>query len=422
MDKLSSVTDLSVQLAVCLRLENLIYHTGGGVVRRLRRLSLMLHFTREEFAARQRDAIDAMRTRNLDGLLMFRQESMYYLTGYDTMGYSQFQCLYLGADGHLTLLTRSADLRQALQTSTIEDIRVWADRADSNPGLDLRSILEEKGLSGGLLGVELDAYSLTGQRWDMVRSALEGFCFHEDASGLVNRLRLVKSESELVYVRRAAELADDALEEANRLATPGASEQDVLAAMHNAIFRGGGDYPASRFIIGAGERALMVRNFTGYGTIGDNDQLQLEFGGAYRHYHSCLMRTVLTGNPDSQQVRMHAACVDALRACQEASRPGVTFGEVFDTHAQVLDDAGFGEHRLNACGYSLGALYPPTWMDWPMLYADNPIVVQPNMVIFMHMILLDSERGLAMSVGETSLITETGCERLSRMELDLVVN
>ena len=108
---------------------------------------------------------------------------------------------------------------------------------------------------------------------------------------------------------------------------------DVLAAMHNAIFRGGGDYPASRFIIGAGERALMVRNFTGYGTIGDNDQLQLEFGGAYRHYHSCLMRTVLTGNPDSQQVRMHAACVDALRACQEASRPGVTFGEVFDTHA-----------------------------------------------------------------------------------------
>lgn len=72
MDKLSSETDLSVQLSVCLRLDNLIYHTGGGVVRHFRWLSLMLHFTREEFAARQRDAIDTMRTRNLDGLLMFR--------------------------------------------------------------------------------------------------------------------------------------------------------------------------------------------------------------------------------------------------------------------------------------------------------------------------------------------------------------
>ena len=144
MDKLSSETDPRVQFSGCLRLENLIYHTGGGVVCHFRRLSLMLHFTREEFAARQRDAIDALRTRNLDGLLMFRQESMYYLTGYDTMGYSQFQCLYLGVDGHLTLLTRSADLRQARQTSTIEDIRVWVDRADSNPGLDLQSILEEE--------------------------------------------------------------------------------------------------------------------------------------------------------------------------------------------------------------------------------------------------------------------------------------
>ncbi|MDP7226323.1 MAG: aminopeptidase P family N-terminal domain-containing protein, partial [SAR202 cluster bacterium] len=156
----------------------------------------MLHFTREEFEARLRNAIAAMRDRSIDALLIFRQESMYYLTGYDTMGYSQFQCLVLGADERLVLLTRSADMRQARLTSTIEDIRVWVDRSDSNPGLDLRSILKEYGLAGTRLGVELDAYSLTGQRWEMVKSALDGFCSHEDASGLVNRLRLVKSPAE----------------------------------------------------------------------------------------------------------------------------------------------------------------------------------------------------------------------------------
>ena len=86
-----------------------------------------------------------------------------------------------------------------------------------------------------------------------------------------------------------------------------------------------------------------------------------------------------------------------------------------------LTTRGFKEHRLNACGYSLGALYPPTWMDYPMLFTGNPVVIQPNMVIFMHMILLDSTRGITMSPGETVLVTETGCERLSRMPLDLVV-
>ena len=85
----------------------------------------------------------------------------------------------------------------------------------------------------------------------------------------------------------------------------------------------------------------------------------------------------------------------------------------------VLD---FGGHRLNACGYSLGALYPPTWMDWPMIYAGIPVVLEPNMVIFMHMILLDWERRLAMSLGDTVVVTPNGCKTLTKMGTDLIVN
>ena len=382
---------------------------------------MALHFTKEELAGRRQKAIAAMEAQGLDGLLMFRQESMYYLTGYDTMGYSQFQCLYMGTDGDLVLLTRSADLRQSKFTSIIEDVRIWVDRGDANPGMDLRDILEEKGCRGKRLGAELEAWTLTGRRWEMVKAALDDFCRLDDASHLVSELRLVKSAAEIAYVRKAAELADDALEEAHRLIQPGTSELELFAGMHGVVFKGGGDYPASRWIIGSGERALMVRHFTGHGTIGDNDQVQLEFGAAYRHYHACLMRTVLTSKPDPQHVRMHAATVEALKGVQDACKPGATFGDLFDVYAKVLDDAGYREHRTNACGYSLGAAYPPTWMDYPMIFTGNPMVIQPNMVLFPHMVLLDSDRGLAMAPGETVLVTETGCERLSRMSLDLVV-
>ena len=383
---------------------------------------MALHFTQQELADRRQKTVAEMQARGLAALLIFRQESMYYLTGYDTTGYSQFQCLYLGADGRLVLLTRSADLRQARLTSVIEDIRIWVDRYGSSPGQDLLSILREQGCRGERLGVELEAWCLTGRRWEFVRAALKGFCTYEDSSELVSRLRLIKSEAEIDYVRRAAALADDALTAAQRLATPGRPEQEVLSAMQAAVFQGGGDYPASRFIIGSGERALMVRNFTGYGTIGSNDQLQLEFGGAYRHYHSCLMRTILTGRPDPRQVGMHTAVCQALQACKEACRPGATFGVIFDAHATAMDEAGFAEHKLNACGYSLGALYPPTWMDWPMIYAGNPVVIEPNMVIFMHMILLDWDHRLAMALGDTVLVTTHGCETLSKMDTSLVVN
>ena len=381
-----------------------------------------LHFTEQELAERRAKVVADLNARGLAALLIFRQESMYYLTGYDTTGYSQFQCLYLGADGNLVLLTRSADLRQARLTSVIEDIRIWVDSADSNPGRDLWQILEEQGCKGQQVGVEMEAWCLTAARWEQVKAAIDGRCQYEDCSELVSQFRLIKSAPELGYVRRAAALADDALAAAHRLARPGTPEQEVLAGMHSAVFQGGGDYAASRYIIGSGENALMVRNFTGYRTLDANDQLQLEFGGAYRHYHSCLMRTILTGQPSPQQLAMHAACCEALQACKEAARPGSTFGDIFTAHADALDRAGFGEHRLNACGYSLGALYPPTWMDWPMIFRDNPLVVQPNMVIFMHMILLDWDRKLAMSVGDTVLVTSDGCETLTKMGTDLVVN
>ena len=381
-----------------------------------------LHFTEDELADRRNKVAAEMQSRGLDALLIFRQESMYYLTGYDTTGYSQFQCLYMSAGGTLILLTRSADLHQAQLTSVIKDVRIWVDHADSNPGLDLRQILEEQGCRGKHLGVELEAWCLTGRRWEFVKAGLDGFCTHEDASTLVSQMRIIKSPAELDYVRRAAALADEALVEAHNLATPGRPEQEILAAMESAIFRGGGDYPASRFIIGSGAQALNVRNFTGYADLGNNDQLQLEFGGTYRHYHSCLMRTILTGKPDPRHLSMHSAVVEALEACKEACRPGATFGDIFDAHAKALEGAGFGEHKLNACGYSLGALYPPTWMDWPMIYAGNPVVVEPNMVIFMHMILLDWDRHLAMAFGDTVVVTPTGSETLTNMGTGLTVN
>src|SRR5437764_14853383 len=112
-----------------------------------------LHFTPEELAARRTKAIAAMTEAGLDGLLMFRQESMYWLTGYDTFGYVFFQCLYLGADGDLKLLTRMPDLRQAKFTSIVPDIRIWQDSEHANPARDLMAILDECGCRGKRLGV-----------------------------------------------------------------------------------------------------------------------------------------------------------------------------------------------------------------------------------------------------------------------------
>lgn len=382
---------------------------------------MAIHFEKAELAERRRRASRAMIERGLDGLLMFRQESMYYLTGYDTFGYVFFQCLYLGADGKMTLLTRAPDLRQAQHTSVIEDIRIWVDAPDANPAAELRQLLAEQGCKGKRLGVEWEAYGLTARNGRRLAAALEGFCALADASDLVSRLRVVKSASELAYVRRAAALADQAWEEAQRRAAPGAFEGDILAAMHAAIFQGDGDYPGNHFIIGSGRDALLCRYFSGRRRLDAQDQLTLEFAGTYRHYHSCLMRTLRIGPVPQRQKEMHKVALDALIACEEALKPGRPIGEVFDAHARVLDAAGYGAHRLNACGYSLGTTFAPNWMDWPMFYRGNPEIAAPGMVFFIHIIIFDSPRGLAMTLGRTSEVAARGATPLSKAALDLVV-
>ncbi len=382
---------------------------------------MALHFTKEEFQRRKSNILKSMVEQNLDALLMFRQESMYWLTGYDTFGYVFFQTLVLDQKGNLILLTRAPDLRQAQNTSNIKDIRIWIDKNRSNPTEDLKIILNELSLKGKKIGIEYEAYGMTGRNALRLNKSLENYCQVEDQSELITKHRVIKSKEEIIYVKKAADLADNALDEAWKYTKTGTNEAKILAEMQRVVLEGGGDYPANEYIIGSGHNALLCRYQAEKRTLSKTDQLSIEWAGTYKHYHSAMFRTIPIGKVNPKHIKMHEACVDALTNCKKKLIPNNTVGEVFDIHAKTFDDLGFNKARMNACGYSLGSTFSPNWMDWPMLYTGNPYIIKPGNVFFMHMILMDSDNELAMNLGETYLVTETGNERLGKQKLDLVV-
>jgi Xaa-Pro dipeptidase len=378
---------------------------------------MALHFERSEFDARIANARGALRREKLDAILLFAQESHYYLTGFDTSGFVFFQCAVLTAGSDpIVLLTRRPDLEQARRTSIIEDIRLWYDGEGADPSAELKAILEQRKLAGARVGIELRTFGLTADKYELVRRRLEGWCELVDATHIVRALRLVKSPAEIAYVRRAAELADQSLEAMLAVARPGAFEGDIAAAGAVPILSGGGDPPPSGPVLGSGDRALLVRSATGFRHLDAIDQLTMEFAASYRHYCACLMRTIAIGKANDTQRRMFEVTREAVTAMTEAARPGRPLGEIDDAHRRVYDAAGFGHARMAACGYSLGALYRPTWMDVPpMLYSGNPLPAAPGMVLFLHAILIDAPRNLAMSLGHTIVVTATGADVLSRL-------
>ena len=383
---------------------------------------MALHFTKEEFSSRKSKVVAELKKQNLDALLMFKQESMYWLTGYDTFGYVFFQSLILTSKGDLVLLTRAPDLRQAQNTSIIKDIRIWIDNEESKPSDELKNILSELNLEKSNLGIEYDSYGLTGKNAIELNNSLRNFLKLHDKSQLISKQRLVKSSQEIKYVKKASELADKALDEVWKNAKIGISEGKILAEMQKVIFEGGGDYPANEFIVGSGHNALLCRYQAEKRILSNPDQLTIEWAGAYKHYHSAMMRTIPIGKANPKHYKMHEACLEALSKCKEKLLSGNTVGEVFNEHAKTFDNLGYNKSRMNACGYSLGATFSPNWMDTPpMIFANNPLVLKPGMVFFIHMILMDSENQLAMNLGETYLVNEKGNERLGKKKLDLVI-
>lgn len=378
-----------------------------------------MHFDNAEYADRLKRATRAVAAEGLDALLMFAPESHYWICGYDTFGFAMFQCLVLTANGDLHLLTRTPDLRQAQLTSTLSDtqIHIWVDREGVAPAEDLKALLARLGVAGGRIGIETQTAGLTDWNGQMLRAALGPGLI--EASEVIRALRRVKSPAEIAMHRRAADLSDDALDAALATTSAGAFEGDILAAMQGAVFKGGGDYAGNEFIIGSGPAALLCRYFSGRRHLQAQDQMTLEWSGAYARYHAAMMQTLVIGKAPVAQRKMHSAAREALEACEAAIRPGAPMGDVYDAHAKIFDAHGLAHARLKACGYGMGAVYNPIWVDFPMFYEGNPLVMQAGQVFFLHMILMDSDAGLAMCLGHSVLVTQTGVERLSRHNPDL---
>ena len=382
-----------------------------------------LPFTREEHMARLARLRAELAQRGVDAMLVFAQESHFWLTGFDTGGYVFFQCAVVTADDRpVVLLTRRPDLIQAQQTSTIEDIRIWWDADDANPARDLKEILEELGLKCGRVAVELNTHGLTGWNLWRVQNALDGWCTLEDDEHLIRKLRLVKSAGEIAFTRKAAKILDRSLEAVIAASRPGVLDSEIKAAYLTSILRDGADMPPNPPLFNSGPRAVYGRGVSEPRRIEANDQILVEYPVAYRRYNVKTEWTILFGEVPAAHRKMYDVARETLHRMTEIARPGTTLGEIFDVHAQGLDDGGYGKHRYGATGYSVGCTFSPTSMDVPpMIYSGNATVCEPGMTLFYHVMIGDSDTGYGMGVGHTLLVTEGAPEVLTGLPDDLTV-
>ncbi len=164
---------------------------------------MALHFELFGIRCPRERLLAKMAEEKLDAVLLFAQESMYWLTGYDTFGYCFFQTLVVKSDGSMTLLTRSADLRQARNTSSSKTYFYGSTGRERRPHPRSQEPAERPRPSGCQDRREYDTHGMTGRVARLLDNQLASFGQMVDASYLVSTLRLVKSPAEIAYARKA---------------------------------------------------------------------------------------------------------------------------------------------------------------------------------------------------------------------------
>ncbi|MFK7938383.1 MAG: M24 family metallopeptidase [Roseovarius sp.] len=380
-------------------------------------------FSKTEYANRQTMARTGMADLGYDGLLLFKIEDIYWLNGHESDGFCIFSCGFLGADAdQMTLLVRGADLAVADQTSVCEDVRLSPDGVHQSRVDHIRDMLASHGMQGKRVGIQVATMGLTPQLYLEIAAGLEGWCTLIPAPDFIRELRLVKSPAELDLFRKAGRVMDDVMDEVVDSCQSGAFEGDIYARFYDGLFRRGADLPAHIPPLGGGEKAMNLRYTSGRGHIGQNDQITLELGLAWRRYHAASMCVVLTG-PDinPRHLKMHETSVAALEAVQAKVTAGNTVGDLFAAYRDTLVARGEEDAVLTVCGYTMGAAWPPTWMEQPLIYEGNPLVLQENMVFFTHMILNDRETGLSMAVAEQAIVTSGAPEIITHVSKQPVI-
>jgi Xaa-Pro aminopeptidase len=373
-------------------------------------LDKQLVFSREEYGRRVAKLQHEMGAQDLDTLLVFAAENSFYLCGYQSIGYSSFQCLVVPKQGSLTLLVREMELGCADYSSTVDDIVLYAD--DQQPAAVLLDVLQARGLTRGRVGLEDRAPFLTARDFSRISATIGSAAV--PMSGLVEKLRAVKSPREIEFFRESARVTEAGIAEGLAAVRAGATENEIAAAMFHGCMIHGGEYMSSQPIITAGKKSGVAHTTFHRYVLREGDVALLELGGCYNRYTAALMRTGVVGEPPAEARRMYETCVDALAACIEAIKPDVP-AEVPHLACQaVIDKAGYTDNFRKRAGYSVGVSFPPDWGEGHIvsLSAGDKTLLKSGMVFHIPPALREyGSHGVGVS--ETVLVTQDGCEVLT---------
>ncbi len=378
-------------------------------------------FHPDEFHARRDRVRMAMRNNALDWLVLFHPVSIHWLTGSDAKSYQEFQCLLVSAEpGPWVVLTREGERNEYEMDALVDQVFTFGGGENEDPVAAFEKLAETHGLLRARVGMEVPAYYLHPHHYLRLRQLL-GSALVAEPSNLVHDLKLVKSATELAYIRAASRKADEAMAAFTAALSPGRSELALAGTIMASLLSNDSGIAASPINLVSGERSGFSHGAPTERRLRAGDFGNVEFGATHRRYTATIGRQFSIGRPTARMRELYEVVRRACDACMAAIRDGVPATEPHAVAREVIGQAGMEPFRVHTSGYGLAPGFPPTWGEPLHLLADSTYTLRAGMVLSVEPPVFIGQEQLGARLIDNVLVTRDGAELLSSCSRDLIV-
>ncbi|HLR20570.1 MAG TPA: M24 family metallopeptidase [Tissierellaceae bacterium] len=376
-----------------------------------------LYFSVEEYKERLKRTKSKMEEKGLDLLIVTDPANMNYLTGFDGWSFYVHQCLIVALDREEPIwVGRGQDANAAEITSYLNEENVipytddYVQSLVKHPMDFVSDIIQREGYGNKTIGTEMDTYYFTAKCQESLVSNLKNAKF-KDATNLVNWVKIIKSDKEIEYIRKAAIIVEKTMETAYNSVEKGVRQNEAAANVYHAQIYGteefGGDYTSIVPLMPSGVRTSTPHLSWTDEKYNEGDTVILELAGCYRRYHCPLSRTMIIGEAPQKVKDLANVVAEGLTDALNSIKPGITCEEVERVWAKSISKSGF--IKDSRIGYSMGLNFPPDWGEHTASFRPgDKTVLEPNMTF--HMIPGIWLDDCGVDISESFRVTESGIE------------
>jgi Xaa-Pro aminopeptidase len=349
--------------------------------------------------------IEKMKKEYIDGFFISNPYNVHYISGFR----EKFAYALITEKGKY-ILTDGRHKEIASKTTKGFEIIDWQQKKNK-----LKQAVDEIIKKEGVKRLGFEAEHLTYKKftelYDMVDAEIT------PVIGLVEQLRVVKTDEEIENLRKASQINDRVFERLLKNIKVGKTEKEISALCNYYVRLEGGDTQISENIFLTGSRSSQIMASPSDRKIEEGDLLLINYGASYNGYLTDFSRTVVVGKePTPKQREAYEVVKEAQMAAIKAIKAGVLAKEPFYASEKVFKDTGYRKYHYEGMGHGIGLFLH----EEPFLDKNSKLILEKNNVLTVEPGLYIPDWG-GIRIEDTVLVTEEGYELLTKSSRELIV-